>query len=254
MTIRILPEVTVLFLLLFARLGALAMLMPSLGEQAIPTRIRLAFALTLTALFYPILSGTLPRGLATDTGRLLFALVAEVLVGIAFGLIARMLLAVAQIAGASIATNIGLGFAQTVDPTMGQQGVVVGSFLSVTAMTAIFATDLHHVAIAGLADSYRMFPPGEMIPLGDIRDAAVMTIAGSFKVGIQISAPFVVFGLVFNLGLGILQKLMPQLQIFFLAQPVSIFVGLILFALLFGTMLGWYLEHVNAGLMRLVGP
>lgn len=254
MTVTVLPEVTVLFLLIFARLGALVMLMPALGEQAIPSRIRLAFALMLALVFYPMLSGRLPQGLADDLPRLLVAMVSELLVGLSFGLIARMLLSAAQTAGASIASAVGLGFAQTVDPSMGQQGAIVGSFISLTGMAMIFATDLHHVALAGIADSYTMFPPGEMLPVDDLRDAALTTAAESFRVGVQISAPFMVFGLIFNLGLGVLSKLMPQLQVYFLSMPISIFVGLVLVALLTTTMMGWYLGHVETGLMRLVAP
>lgn len=254
MTITILPEVTVLFLLLFARLGALVMLMPSLGEQAIPSRYRLSLALAMTLLFFPIVSTTLPQGLQNDTPALIFALITEVLTGVALGLVARLALSVAQVAGTTVAANIGLSFAQTVDPTMGQQGAVIGGFLSVTGLTLVFVTDLHHLAIAGIADSYRMFPPGSFLPIEDFRDAALMAVTEAFKVGIQIAAPFMLFGLVFNLGLGVLQKLMPQLQVFFLALPVSIGVGLLLFALLVGAMTTAYVEHVRTVLMRFIGP
>jgi len=122
MIIRILPDVTVLFLLLFARIGALCMLMPGIGEQTISARVRLTFALLLTAVFYPVLSNKLPTGLANDMSRLIFALVAEVIVGVAIGLTARLLMSVIQTAGTAIASDIGLGFAQSVDPTMGQKG------------------------------------------------------------------------------------------------------------------------------------
>lgn len=254
MTIAILPEVTVLFLLLFARLGALVMLLPGLGEQPIPTRVRLAIALTLALVFYPTLSGTLPSGLAADAPRLFLTLIGEVLVGVSIGLIARLLMSATQVAGTNVASQIGLGFAMSVDPTMGQQGAIVAGFLSVTAMVLIFATDLHHIAIVGIADSYRMFPPGAPPMLEDLKDAAVMTVAEAFKVGIAISAPFIVFGLVFNFGLGVLSKLMPQLQVFFLALPVSIGVGLILFAFLITSMMGLYLTHLEEGLMRFIGP
>ncbi|WP_181707508.1 flagellar biosynthetic protein FliR [Chthonobacter rhizosphaerae] len=254
MTIRILPEVTVLFILLFGRLGAMVMLLPTLGEQAVPVRFRLALALVLTLIFYPIVSTTLPQGLQDNTPALLAALGREVLIGLALGLVARLALSVAQIAGTAVAANIGLSFAQSVDPTMGQQGAIIASFLSVTGLTLVFVTDLHHVAIAGIAESYRMFPPGGALPIADFRDAALMAVAESFKLGIQIAAPFLLFGLVFNLGLGVLQKLMPQLQVFFLAMPVSIGVGLILFALLIGTMTTTYVEHVRMVLMRFIGP
>lgn len=252
MTITVLPDTVAHFILLFARIGALVMLLPALGERQVPTNVRLAFALALTAVFYPFAVASLPVGLTTAFDRLIAMLIGEILIGAAFGLLTRMLISATQVAGASIAANIGLGFVQTLDPTMGQQGAIIGSFLGVTGMTLIFVMDLHHLALAGIADSYRMFPPGEMIPLGDLKDAAVMVVADTFRVGIQLSAPFIVFALVFNLGLGVLAKLMPQLQVFFIALPVSILVGLIVFAALVSTMMGWYLGHVETGFLRLI--
>lgn len=253
MNIAVLPETVALFLLIFARIGALVMLLPALGEQQIPTNVRLAFALSLSVVFFPFTSGALPQGVSTGTlAELVTSLVGEILIGAAFGLLTRILISSTQIAGAAIAANIGLGFSQTVDPTMGQQGAIIGSFLAVTGMTLIFVTNLHHLAIAGIADSYKMFPPGEMVPTEDLKDAAVMVVADSFRVGVQLAAPFVVFALVFNLGLGVLAKLMPQLQVFFIAMPVSIGVGLILLSLLVATMMNWYLGHLESGFMRLI--
>lgn len=252
MTIRILPEVTVLFLLLFARVGALCMLMPGIGEQTISARVRLTFALLLTLLFYPVLSGKFPVGLANDTNRLIFALIAEVLVGVALGLTARLLMSVAQIAGTAIASDIGLGFAQSVDPTMGQQGAIISSFLSVTGMTIIFVTDLHHVAIAGISGSYTLFPPGEVLPVADFKDVIILTIADAFRTALQIAAPFAVFALVYNLGLGVLQKLMPQFQVYFLAMPMTIVIGLAIFGALIVPILALYRSFIEAGLMRLI--
>jgi flagellar biosynthetic protein FliR len=252
MTVTVLPDVVAQFILLFARIGALVMLMPALGERQVPTRIRLAFALALTLVFQPFTGPRLPPDLTADFARLIVLLVSEVLIGVAFGLLTRVLISATQVAGASIAANIGLGFSQTLDPTMGQQGAIIGSFLGVVGITLIFVTDLHHLAIAGIAGSYEMFPPGEMVPLTDLKDAAVMVVAEAFRVGVQLSAPFVVFALVFNLGLGVLAKLMPQLQVFFIAMPVSIGVGLVLLALLLTTMMGWYLGHVETGFLRLI--
>lgn len=252
MIIHILPDVTVLFLLLFARIGALCMLMPGIGEPSLSGHVRLTFGLLLTAVFYPVLSNKLPSGLANDMNRLIFALIAEVIIGVAIGLIARLLMSVIQTAGTVIASDIGIGFAQSIDPTMGQQGAIISSFLSVTGVTIIFVTDLHHVALAGIAGSYTMFPPGEMIPVGDFKDAAVLTIAESFKTALQIAAPFMVFGLVYNLGLGVLQKLMPQFQVYFLAMPLTILIGFAILASLLVTILGLYRSFLETGLMRLI--
>lgn len=252
MIIHILPDVTVLFLLLFARIGALCMLMPGIGEPTISSSVRLSFALLLTAVFYPVLSNRFPSGLANDLNRLIFALIAEVIIGIAIGLTARLLMSVIQTAGTAIASDIGLGFAQSIDPTMGQQGAIISSFLSVTGVAIIFMTDLHHVALAGIAGSYTMFPPGEMIPIADFKDAAILTIAESFKTALQIAAPFMVFALVYNLGLGVLQKLMPQFQVYFLAMPLTIMIGLAILASLIVTLFGLYRSFLETGLMRLI--
>lgn len=254
MIIHILPDVTALYLLLFARIGALVMLMPGIGETTVPTRVRLAMALLITLVFYPVLSERLPQGLSQDMNRLLFVMIWEIMIGVGIGLIARTLMSVVQAAGATISTNIGLSFAQSVDPTMGQQGAIFSSFLSVVGVAVIFSTNLHHLAIAGIVDSYRLFPPGESFPIDDFRVAAVMTMSGAFRVGIEIGSPFIVFALVFNLGLGVLQRLMPQFQVYFLAAPLTILVGLAITAVLIGTVMRLYQSFVETGLMRFVVP
>jgi flagellar biosynthetic protein FliR len=141
----------------------------------------------------------------------------------------------------------------TVDPTQGQQGMLVGNFLALLAVTLILSTDLHHVSLYAVADSFARFPPGQWIPSGDFAEVTVKLVAESFKVGVQVSAPFLAFGLIFNLGLGMLQKMMPQFQIYFAAMPLSIGVGLLLFGLVLTATMAWYTDHVRDGLGRLLG-
>lgn len=88
---------------------------------------------------------------------------------------------------------------------------------------------------------------------GDAAETVVDTVAGAFVIGVQMSAPFIVFGLVFNLGMGILSRLMPQLQVFFIAMPATVGVGLILMALLLTMMMGLYLMHFEGVLAMLRG-
>src|SRR5690606_18658470 len=126
-------------------------------------------------------------------------------------------------------------------------------FLSFLGITLIFATDLHHVALAAIHDSYMIFAPGAPLMFGDVAQMAIQTIAGAFVIGVQMSAPFIVFGLVFYLGMGILARMMPQLQVFFVAMPATISVGLVLLALLLSMMMGWYLMHYEDTLATLRG-
>jgi flagellar biosynthetic protein FliR len=248
-----LPETAFHYLLIFARVGSILMLLPALGEQMIPARLRLAFALALTLVFLPLLSSSLGP-LPTDFVGVLVLMGHEIIVGLILGAIVRIITMATQVAGAVIAYQSGLSFAQSADPTQaGVQGAVIGAFLSFLGVTLIFATDLHHVMVAAIYESYEMFPTTAEIMWDDVAQVVINAIAGAFVIGVQMSAPFIVFGLVFNIGLGILSRLMPQLQVFFIAMPANILVGLILFALLLAMMMGWYLMHFEDQLATLRG-
>ncbi|HHY51224.1 MAG TPA: flagellar type III secretion system protein FliR [Alphaproteobacteria bacterium] len=243
-----LPEAAYLYLLIFARVGTMLMLIPALGEQIIPARLRLGFALAFSLVLYPLLSPDLP-GLPAEMLQVLVLLGHELLVGLIIGGLARIVVMGTQVAGSVIAFQAGLSVAQTADPTNGGiQGAIIGSFLSFLGITLIFATDLHHVALAAIHDSYMIFSPTTPLMFGDVAQMAIETVSGAFVIGVQMAAPFIVFGLVFYLGVGILARLMPQLQVFFVAMPATISVGLILIALLLAAMMGLYLMHFENAL------
>ena len=158
-------------------------------------------------------------------------MVHEIVIGIVLGATARVTLSALAVAGSVIAQQLGLGFVTAVDPTQGQQGLLIGNFLTILGMTLLFATDSHHLVIAALNESYRIFSPGEVMPSGDVAALATRAFATAFKIGMQLSAPFLVFGLVFNIGLGVLARLMPAMQVYFVGVPLSIMVGFLIFAL-----------------------
>lgn len=246
MTLTLAPETAYIFILVFARLGSMISAMPALGEAVISSQVRLATALLVTLVMLPVVGGNygaIPNSLA----GLAFAVLGEVAVGLVIGVSARMLTSALQVAGTVIAFQTGLAFAQNVDPTQGVQSALVASFLSMLAATLVFTTDLHHLLFAAMRDSYLMFKPGDMLPVGDFTQMFVGIIAGSFKVALQLSAPFVVFGLIFNLGQGVLSKLMPQVQIFFVSMPANIFLGFVLLMLLLTPIMMWYLDHFATG-------
>jgi flagellar biosynthetic protein FliR len=248
-----LPEVAYLYLLLFARVGTMLMLIPALGEQIIPARMRLSFALAFSLVLYPVITPDLPR-LPAEMLDVIVLLFHEIIVGLILGGITRIIVMSTQVAGSVIAFQAGLSVAQAADPTNGGiQGAIIGSFLSFLGITLIFATDLHHIALAAISDSYMIFSPTTPLMFGDAAQMAIETISGAFVIGVQMSAPFIVFGLVFYLGIGILARLMPQLQVFFVAMPATITVGLILMALLLAMIMGWYLMHFENEMAMLRG-
>jgi flagellar biosynthetic protein FliR len=252
MIVDYLPVLAYGFILIFARIGTIIMLLPALGDNNIPGRIRLSFALAVTLVLFPLISsrfGALP----TNFAAVLWALAFELGIGFGIGLSIRMVVAAIQVAGTTISNQTGLSFAMAFDPSQGAQSALLGTFMSITAITLIFVTDLHHVMISGLADSYLLFEPQQAYLLTDFSAAALMMLAGAFVVAMQISAPFLVFGLLFYFGLGILSRLMPQVQIFFIAMPAGIALGILLFMALISTMMVWYIQHFENALMQFFG-
>jgi flagellar biosynthetic protein FliR len=248
--ISLLPVLAAAFLLTFARVGTMVMLLPGVGEMNMPSRVRLGIALVLTAILLPAHQKAYTVDLNT-LGPVIVMLFQEILIGGVLGMTARLAISALQVAGSVIAQQLGLGFVTAVDPTQNQQGLLVGNFLAVLGVTLIFATDMHHLVIAGLNDSYSIFAPGEVPIVGDMAQHITKVIAISFKIGIQLAAPFLVFGLLFNLGLGVLSRLMPQMQVFFIGLPLSILLGFLLLLLVIGVMMGTFTNYIEGVLSDL---
>ncbi len=251
MQIAILPEIGSIFVLVFARVGTLVMLMPGIGERFIFSRARLSLAFFLALMLVPMARQLIsPPG---DVPGLVGLLLGEILIGLAIGLSVRLLMACLQTAGAIVAQTMGLGFAMTVDPTGGLQNPSIGNLLTMLGTTLILVTDLHHLAIAAIHQSYTLLPPGGFPQTGDVLALAIRATAQGFSLAVQISAPFIVFGLLFNLGLGVLARLMPQLQVFFLAVPASILGGMLVLLAVVGVMMGVFLGELGGFLRQLTG-
>lgn len=250
--ISLLPALAATFMLVFARIGAMVMLLPGFGETNIPTRIKLSIALLLTLIILPLHRSAYQVDMSSLT-PLLVMMLHEIIVGVVLGATARVTLSALQVAGSVIAQQLGLGFVTAIDPTQGQQGLLIGNFLTILGLTLLFATDSHHLVIAALNESYRIFSPGQVFPGGDVAALATRAFAAAFKIGMQLSAPFLVFGLVFNIGLGILARLMPQMQVYFVGVPLSILAGFLILGLVISALMGAFLDYF-VGVMQQLTP
>jgi flagellar biosynthetic protein FliR len=237
------PDLAVAFMLTFARVGTLVMLMPGVGEQLVTPRARLAFAVLLTLVFFPFARTILPAGGAP--GPVIGLLIGEIAVGLVLGLSTRMVVAALQTAGSVIAQQLGLSFAMSVDPSMGGQQASIGNLVTLLGITLIFVTDLHHLAIAAIRDSYMYLPPAGVPETGDAATLAIRAAARGFALAAQLSAPFIVFAILFNLGIGVLSRLMPQLQVFFLAMPATILIGMVILLVALGAMMGVFITDLG---------
>ena len=102
--------------------------------------------------------------------------------------------------------------------------------------------------LSAMHDSYLLFRPGTGFPAGDFAQLALKIMSDGLRVAIQLAAPFLVFGLIFYLGVGILTRLIPQVQVFFLAMPANITLGFVLLMLLLSTIMIWYTDYFGRAL------
>ena len=231
--------------LLFGRMGAMIMLLPGFGEPAVPPRVRLALALALAIGLAPSMTDRLPQASTSEWGMAL-QIGAEVLIGVLLGAVARILVTALATAGQIIGMEVGLAFAQTADPTFNQSGQLIAVFLGILGVTLIFATGLHHMFLQGVIGSYDVIALGAPPPVGDAADLALQTTASSFRVGFQIAMPVMAAGLIFRVGLGVLARLIPSIQVFFVAMPLQVLGGLVVMALGLSTGMLIWLDSIQS--------
>jgi len=249
---QIIPANLFAAFLVFARLGSAMMLLPGIGDSYVNPRVRLVLALALTVVATPMVAPLLPT-LPSSPIRLALMLGGEIAVGVFLGTIARVLLSALELAGSVVSLQLGLSAAMVFNPLQQTQEAITAAFYSVAGVLIIFLTDLHHPILRALIGSYAVFPPGGDFFWGDFSDAVARAVADSFKLGIEIAAPFIIIGTVFYVAIGLLSRLAPQMQILFVIQPLQIVAGLVAFSLLLGNGLQWFLERYAASFANLIG-
>jgi len=229
------------FFVVFARLGTALMFLPGFGETQIPVRVRLAFAVVLCLALYPVtpVAPLLPQSPVAMVK--LFG--AEVTVGLWIGLTARIILASLEFAGYQVGQVSGL--TNAFGPSIGsfQGATLIATFLLLSGVALIFATDSHHIILLALLRSYEVFPPGVIFP-GAMAEQIVRAGTQSLYIGAAIAAPFFVMGLLLNLGMGLANRMMPQLPVFSVAASILIGAGMLILAYAAPTILHYFLDQL----------
>ncbi len=215
------------FILTFVRIGATVMIMPGLGDSFVSERIRLHMALGLSFVLFPLVLPSIPSPLP-QTFMLFVLILSEFIVGLLIGTVARVFMTAMDTAGMIISMQSGLSNAQVFNPSLATQGSLMGALLSVTGVLILFETNLHHLMITGMVESYSMFPVGQIPDTGSMAELMVRAVAASFAVAVKIATPFIVLTMLIYVAMGVLSRLMPQVQVFLLALPVQILLSLIL--------------------------
>lgn len=239
------------FMMIFARVGTFFMLMPGIGEAFVLSRARLLLALGVTLLLMPILSPHLPA-MPAAVGNMLRLLSIEIVVGLFFGTFLRFLLSALEEAGHMISMQIGLSNAALFNPAFATQGSLPGAMLSTVAVLLLFSPDMERMLFGGLVETYGLFKPGVTPELGDMAQTLAQTAVKAAMLGLQMAIPFVLIGLLLFVPLGVMNRMMPQLQVLIVALPLQVGVGLLLFGLTITTMLLFWLRQFEGSVHALL--
>ncbi len=236
------------FLIVFIRFGTAMMIMPGIGDSFVSYRIRLIVALAITFPLFPVLMQFIPAQMPGTFG-LITLLVSEFVVGLFFGTIARIFMSALDTAGMMVSIQSGLGNAQVFNPQLAAQGSIMGAFLSVTGMVLLFTTNLHHLLIMGLFESYELFPVGQLPDTGSMVELMARAVSASFTVGVKMAAPFIIIGILIYAMMGVLSRLMPQIQVFMIALPLQILIILSAFSAALLAMFTFWLAEFEQGMV-----
>ncbi len=229
-------------LLIMARISGLFLAAPFFSRTAGPGRIKVLLVILLTIVLYPLVAPWPHEG----GGSLLqmgYATIVELTIGAVIGMLVHWILFAAQVAGSLMGFQMGLSMAMVMDPTSGMQEGVLSNLLYLTGLMLFLTMDGHHLLLEGLARSFHALPLGRGLPpAGSMLEAASIALMGMFKLALLIAAPIIAFTKMLYLGMGLINKASPQIQVFFLSMPVAQLVGLLV--------LGLYLAVVGEVLMK----
>lgn len=210
----------------FVRILSFIATEPVLGNRAVPLQVKVALALFLTVLIAPGLPA--PPSVAPASAAGLLILAQQVLIGAAMGFAVRIVISAAEMAGQLAGLQMGLGFALFFDPESSGQAPLVAEFYGLIAILTLLATNGHYLILTALAESFRVLP----LMIEPISARGLLTLvnwAGQiFEIGLMMSLPVVGALLIANIGIGILTRAAPQLNIFAVGFPVTLMIGFVM--------------------------
>ncbi len=239
------------FIFVFIRIGAFFAFAPGFSTSYVPIRARLSIALAICLIVTPVIHDKIPP-LPPQAFELLKEVFFESTIGVFYAFFMRMMVSAVDLAGEKISMALSFSNAQAFDATTDNQSMLVTSLMSYTVILIMFATNTHYLMIEGIIESYDLFKPGMPLPVDDFVTFLSETMNESFIIGFRISAPFIIFSIILYGCMGLISRLMPQFQIFFLMLPLQVYLGLSLFMITFPVIMTWFFKYYENGLLSFI--
>jgi flagellar biosynthetic protein FliR len=240
------------FMLVLARVAGAMTLLPGLGESAPPAMLRAGLALCVTLLLLPGLLPALPHPPEASLQAALM-LAAEVVTGVWFGWLTRLLVLALPMGAQFIAYTIGISSVLQPDADLGPQTTAVARLFEAAAPLLILVSGLYTLPLAALEGLYRLIPAGTLLPAEDGTQTVLRIVAETFTLALRLASPFVLASLVWHVATGLMARFLPRLQVYFVAVPGQILGGLLLLASLSGALVAAWLDTMRGSLAALPG-
>jgi flagellar biosynthetic protein FliR len=232
--------------LLLVRPGALIISAPILGGAYVPAQVRIGLIVFVALMLLPTTS--VP---AVPSAMGMVAVVArESAIGLAFGLAIRVVIGSAEFAGHLAASQMGLSYAATIDPSSGARHTSIATLYGNIAMVTFLAVNAHHAFLRALGDSYTRLPIGLGEVGASMPDMVTSLLGLTFTFAVRLAAPFIVVLVVVELGMALVTKAAPTLNLILLGAPVRVLIGLLIMGLVAPAAVG-VLGNMSTGAVQL---
>jgi flagellar biosynthetic protein FliR len=228
-----------LFVLILARTSGVLIALPAFNTRAVPTKVKALMAVALSALLFPLVGADAAfREAGYDL--LLLNLFSEFMVGVSIGFCAYLIFAAVALGGQLAGVQAGFGIVDVINPLGVAEVPLLGNFQTQVAFLIFLATNAQYAMIWALARSYEIIRIGGGTFGGHYFDGVIHLFGSMMSLGLVLASPFIVGGVILNLVLGFLSKMMPQMNLISLGLPVMVLGGIVLTLLglpFFGTVL-----------------
>ncbi len=220
----------VILVLALARVAGLFIMGPIFASRAAPLRVRAALVFFITIAMLPVLRATPSPGAEVGPLALAGMLAFETAIGFTIGLVAQFIFGAVQMGGQLAGIEMGIGLSNLIDPQTQEHITSLAQWQNLLALLVFLSVDGHHVLIRAVADSFQILPLGGGMPAASGFGMVLDLAGGLFVVALKVAAPVLVLLLLVNAAMGVLAKLIPQLNVFIVGFPLNVAAGLFVLA------------------------
>jgi flagellar biosynthetic protein FliR len=243
-----------IFILILLRVSAMIITIPILGDRIVPFRIKAGLSLLITLLIFPFVQAAAWK-LSADVFSLVFRMAGEIMIGVMIGFIGRLIFDGIQLAGQLIGFQMGFSIVNVIDPVNNEQVSIIAQFQYLIAMLVFLIMNGHHIFLYAIAESFRIIPPLGFHFSGELMQSVVVFVKNMLEVAIKTGAPIIAVLLFTSVGMGLIARTVPQINIFIVGFPLQIAIGLISVGVtlpIFLRVLGGYFSNLEVEIISLL--